>query len=360
MMSVLFPFNKIEKSLLPRQISLSLGGILCGCFLVNVNNSYAEFVLDFTSKGSPHGAYTWNPGTFKTEVMHSGRDPLITDQTRYLMRPDYEIPEMVRDPDNGKLYYHIVVGDQADGFIQEVFIEVRAADYGYNTLYSAPAMTADFGQSTVVLPGSASGGTDVDVVMFGNVTNQPVMDSNGHRPLDAGSGSGTGDPNRVIMRQLVSDGEIMMEFIKDKYDRKPRVTQLLNVPGDITQVFEVDMSNLTYQQDSEAARYLVNQMWLWGGDAPPDGGGFDATSPVDVTRWNVSSNAGVVGTGYSNAGKFRYDAFVDGNGNQVWESGAGGAYSYADGGGMNLEQDWGAFFDDTPGVNPWAYESGKP
>jgi len=357
---VLFNLKKHAESVSPRSVCLPLAGALYGSLLLVSHQSHAEFVLDFTSKGSPAGAYTWNPGTFKTDVMHSGRDPVISDQTRYLMRPDYEIPELVRDPDNGKLYYHIVMGDQADGFIQEVFIEARGADYGYNTLYSVPVMTASFGGESIAIPSSASGGTDVDVVMFDNLTNRPIMDSNGHRPLDAGSGSGTGDPNRVIMRQLVSDGEIMMDFTKSKYDRKPKITQLLNVPGDITQIFEVDMSNLTYQQDEGEARYLINQMWLWGAGAPPDGGGFDATLPVDVTRWNVSSNAGVAGTGYSNAGKFRYDAFTDINGEQVWESGAGGVYSYSDGGGMNLEQDWGAFFDDAPGVNPWAYESGKP
>ena len=214
-------------------------------------------------------------------------------------------------------------------------------------------MTATFGQETMVLPSSASGGTDVDVVLQNDTHNRPVLDSNGHRPLDAGSGSGTGNPNRVIMRQLVSDGEMMMDFIKDRYDRKPKITQLLNKPGDITQVFEVDMSNLTYNQGSEAARYMINQMWLWGADVAPDGGYFDAQAPVDLTRWGVSNSSGIKETRYSDAGQFRY---IEGSG----VAGAEGTYIYSGGGSMNLEQDWGAFFDDTPGVNPWAYESGKP
>lgn len=149
------------------------------------------------------------------------------------------------------------------------------------------------------------------------------------------SGNGTGNPRRVLIRQIVNDGEIMMEFLKDKYLYKPRISQILIGP-DLTAMFDLDMRNSTYDDDTTAG-VMTNIMQLWGEGTPPDSAMFDP----------VSQGQEVI----INAGQYTY---TDGAG----FGGAEGTYDYADGGFDHLGIDWASYLDPTVD-NPWSFEDSK-
>jgi len=294
---------------------------LCALLLamLSVGESRAEFLLDFQKDlaGS----------SISTDATHSAGFPGVTNQTPYLRNGSFELGEVVTDAD-GNEYYHMITGSLADGFIQDVYI-ARHATQVYK--WGSPA-TSD-GVGTV----SASGGAS-NFSIDGNYMNP--LGTN----LDTiNSGNGSANPTRVIMRQIVNDGEIMMEFLKDKFNGKPKISQMLNAPGDITQLFDIDMRNSTYSDPASDAPVL-NQMWLGGVDVPDDGGFFDVIAgPGEPTGTSTQNITG---------GQYIY---TDGAG----FIGSDGSYTYYDGGDMNLNQNWASFFDHTE-ANPWSYDTNRP
>jgi hypothetical protein len=283
-----------------------------------VNSARAEFTLNFQPKGS---------GTFTTSATHSGLSQdngTQTGQTNYLMGTSLERPEIVTDPDNGNTYYHMIVGDLATGFIQETYIQMGYGNYGATAL-GEPADSA-----------SASGG----VSSFDRTT---VLGT-GYDPLDANknsmaqaviSGNGTANPNRVIMRQIVSDGEVMMEYLKDKYANKARISQMM-VATDITANFDLDMRNSTFA-DASTVGIITNTMQLWGQGVPYDSSVFDMAKDAP--------NAVV------NGGKYTY---TTGSG----FGGSEGTYNYSDGGFDQTAVDWASYMDPMLS-NPWSFSSAK-
>jgi len=302
-----------------------------------VEVSQAEFVLDFQKDLAGSSITT---DAFHSDGMGGGMGggggggggmmdsgTTLTDQTPYLRNGIYELGEIVTSSD-GKEYYHMIMGSLADGFIQEVYIE-RHASQAYTW---SSGMMSNNSAGTV----SASGGASD----FSN-------NSNNLNPLGSAldvidSGNGSGNPTKVIIRQIVDDGEVMMEFLKDTFDGKPRITQTLN-GAEITQQFDIDMRNITYSDMSSAAP-MVNQMWLGGADVPSDGGFFDVIvgsgEPTGTSTQSIT------------AGKYTY---TDG----VGFIGSDGNYTYSDGGSMNLNQDWDSWFDHTE-ANPWSYDTNRP
>ena len=216
------------------RLALVLGLAIAPC-------SRAEFLMNFTPAGT---------GVMSTTGIHGGST--ITGQTPFLKDGGFELPEIVTDPTNGRSYYHLTVGSMADGFIQEVYIERGFTGFPNGNLGSASAGAGD-----------ASGG-------------------NGRDPLDVThtivTGNGSGNPNRVIIRQLHSDGESMMEFVKDKYDYKPHITHVVNAP-DITLQVDIDMRNSTYN-NATTPGIMTNTMSLWGPDIPFDSAQFDMATSV--------------------------------------------------------------------------------
>jgi len=297
-------------------------GALSLCALISTtlfaSESRAEFLLDF-QKDLAGSSMT-------TEAFHSAGGAGTTNQTPYLRNGSFELGEVVTDAE-GNEYYHMITGSLADGFIQDVYIARHATQ-----LYTWGNPATSNGVGTV----SASGGAS-NFSINGNYLN-PL----GTNLDTVNSGNGSANPTRVIMRQLVNDGEIMMEFLKDKFNGKPRISQMVNAP-DITQQFDIDMRNINYSDMSSNAP-VVNQMWLWGVDVPVDGGFFDVIAGSgEATRTSTQSIS---------AGKYVY---TDGAG----FLGSEGSYTYSDGGSMNLNQDWEMFFDYTE-ENPWSYDTNRP
>jgi hypothetical protein len=149
------------------------------------------------------------------------------------------------------------------------------------------------------------------------------------------SGNGSGNPTRVTMRQIMTDGEIMTEFLKDRYEYKPRISQAIMTP-DFVSLFDVDMRQIKYN-DMTTTAPITNTMQLWGEGAPYDAAAFDMSADSQKSTYN--------------AGKFRYN---DGAG----PGGSEGTYDYSSGGFDQAAQSWKDYFDPNA-LNPWAFEEAK-
>ena len=255
----------------------------------------AEFVLNFQPNKVTGHIKTW--GT------HG--DQRIYDQTPFLSAGPLELPELVADPETGAIYYHLIVGSEADGFIQETYIQ---AGYGY---FQGGTSSAVGGA------GNSSGGNGVDPL-------------NSNPDIDTANAEAT--PKRVLVRQIVSDGEMTMEYLKDRYDRKARISQTLN-NSEINADFSIDMRNSSFG-DANTVGAITNTMNLSGiGIA-----GFDMSNDIQ--------NSTVTGGLYT---------YTDGLG----YGGADGTYNYIDGHYDHKDQNWDRYFDVNQ-INPWSYPGNKP
>jgi len=258
-----------------------------------------------------------------------GQTPfLLGEGNRVHLAP--EQPEIVVDPDTGKTYLHIIMGSLADGFIQEVYIETT----GGSNCYGGYGIPPNNGQACV--PSGAFGGDN------GGTGSPNFKVGNARNPLnnDAGfTGNGSANPTKVIMRQLISDGEISMEFLKDKFERKPVIAQTLNTPG-ISALNVIDMRNSTYS-DMNTPGVVTNTMQLIGPDQPNDSAQFNLIT--DAQRPSIT------------AGRYTY---TPGTG----PGGSEGSYDYF-GTNNNFDQSavkWESYFDTEDPRNIWAFPASQP
>ena len=260
---------------------------------------------------------------------HLTGEPGTDPQTPWLLDwTKLERPQIVTHPVTGDHYYHMLFGDLGSGFMQESYILMGLGGYGN---YSEPANAA-----------SASGGTgtyisrsqDRNTVMLGNGYDPLDMD-NGERGLAVESGNGTANPKRVIFRQIVADGEIMMEVHKDSFLHKPRISQMVMGP-DIAMMFDIDLRSM-HMDDTTSSVPVYNTIELWGEGTPWDGARFDVTAK--------SHRA------FVSAGHYRY---VEGSG----FGGSEGTYIYNNGEYDIMSVSWADYFDKHT-YNPWAFEDAK-
>lgn len=200
--------------------------------------------------------------------------------------------------DNGTQYYHVIVGDVNSDFALEFYIRNGGCCWwsgsmgGSGTPYSSSA--GDAGNATGPLAGSST------------------------------SGNGSGNPNRVYMRQIIQDGQMQQEFLKTQEAVKPRITQDIETRANRL-AFELDMSNGDYTSFSTPVQF-VNTMTL----GLTDGIG-DFNMATDTSQSNIT------------AAQFKYTA---GGGH----GGSGGDYSYIEGGFDVYGIDWLSYCD--PSQNP--------
>lgn len=304
-----------------------------------VGSAKAEFTLNFLPDST---------GTMKTSAIHSGLakdNGVQSDQTPYLdVGGGYQFPEIVQDPDNGNWYYHMIVGDLASGFIQESYVQM-----GFGTYTANCCVPTVSGQSVASASG---GGVTVNGAMTFDRTAAAL--GNGYDPLDLHknstsdsftSGNGTGNPTRVIMRQILNDGEVMIEFLKDKYAYKPRISMMIIAP-DITAFFDFDMRNSAYD-DALTPGLMTSTISLWGEGAPNVSATFDHATEAQ--------NPYVTGGMYSYA-EGTDDTTDDADGKDF--GGSNGIYSYTDGGFDQNSIPWGNYMDPLE-ANPWSFESAK-
>ncbi len=272
---------------------IGLSAVLVTTLLSGVP-AYAELQLNFSPQGN--GYWALEAGTWYIEENTTiGGDPGIL------------MPEQVVDPETGITYWHVVIRDQTNSFLQETFIQKGIGPGCYNS---------------GIAPTSASGGTPCD--------NGP--DTNRNDPLDIietiDSGIGSASVTRTLVRQLVSDGEITMEFLKDKLDRKPLITQIINMPGQMSSMFQLDMRNSTYEDDTTPGT-LYNILTLSGFGA----GNFNYTTDRQVST--------ITGGRYTFTGEIN------------------GTYQYVDSDFDHTLIDWASYFDPFQD-NPWSVDENKP
>ncbi|MCC6302512.1 MAG: hypothetical protein IT489_06905 [Gammaproteobacteria bacterium] len=302
------------------KIALTLG--LPALFLC-VNPAWAEFTLNWTSD-------TGNPvfsGTNITQTDDGGNDQLIGGQTPFV----YE-----RVLDGTTPYYHLIVGDPASGFAQEVYIQAGFfGQTGGNCRGPVTcAGTADAIGPTV----SASGGDTA--VAFG-------FEGNGFDPLSSdatSSGNSSGNPSRVQMRQLVTDGDLTVDFVKDKYLEKPSITNIIDA-SDLNATVIIDSTGNPLNSAATAS-VVTNTTELKGANLPPD-----VSSPnggPSAVRFDMATDAP---DAHVTAGRYSY---APGPG----PGGSGGTYTYSEGS-ANINPDWSSYFD-AGEANPWAYPDNRP
>lgn len=203
----------------------------------------------------------------------------------------------------GKTYYHVIIGDYlaGDSFLLEYYIEATT-DGTYRgsgpTSASAYTNTADMNCSNA----------DTDCLY--NMSNPYGADS-------GLGGTGTGNPTRVIMRQVLDDGITYSEFLKGAgdadqdglyddssayFDSKPLIVQKINEAGVINAEYSLDMRGISYSDPtpvSEAKK--VNQTFILDGLAAANQGDYDSTGGIQ-TPTNMADSTGVVVDG----GAYKY------------------------------------------------------
>ncbi len=259
------------------------------CLLCSLQ-ARAEFVLDFMPD---------NGGGLGTNFTQGNTS--IEGTTPFLMRGGLQLPEIVTDPETGLDYFHIVMGDPASGFMQDVYIE-----RGFTSFQGGA--------------GSAVGGGGFGV--------------NNVDPLGSASGTGQANPRKVLVRQIISDGEIYIDFIKDKFDRKPKITQILTLP-DMSSMFQLDMSNSSYDDDLTPG-ILSYTMQL--ADDYQDQADFNFAT--DVQNSNVTG------------GRYTYA-------NGTGPGGSAGTYTYVESTFDVNDITWEAYFDHSL-TNQWGYTINRP
>ncbi|VAW83233.1 hypothetical protein MNBD_GAMMA16-377 [hydrothermal vent metagenome] len=165
---------------------------------------------------------------------------------------------------DGVKYYHLVVGSKEEGFVQEIYMKMG----NWRQLPGVQRETS-FSGGRVCLAGPR---TDFEERAACN------GDNNGGDPLRADSvftGNGTGNPEKMVMRQFISDepSGFTQEFLKDQLTQKPIISQDL-VIGDVNLQFVMDMSNSDYNTD-DTAGIMINKFVINDPNIPGDGANFD-------------------------------------------------------------------------------------
>ena len=280
----------------------------------------AEFSLNWTriNTTGPVGPGCLNPTCSLVSQQENDED---------IFAPPGQTPfvyERVQDPQSGLNYYHMIVGDPEQGFAQEVFIQVGTR----SDFQGVPPLQGGFS--------SSSGG-------------QPPVEeiarfSSGGNPLandQTFTGTGTGNPSRVQMRQLMTDadGGLTVDFVKNRYLEKPTISNTIDA-SDVNMSFIIDGSGNLYTTPAPSA--VTNIVEHRGANVPPD-----ASARFDMAT--DAPNAHVTAGQYTTTNPAAGDP--------------GGPYTYADPlENVPLSFDdpvWSNFFDHRE-ANPWSYPENRP
>ncbi len=340
---------------------------------------YPSFTLNFQPLDQPSGSEGHIPACTMESAIHTWRGDIhpthttskfLTQHAWWSSNEHWQGPQIVSDGTTD--YYHVIVGDEADGFVQEYYIP-----FGYTMNFEETWRTPNpstigylwapnqaIGSSLTETWRSASGGSadvkgagttimDRWIVLGSNMVPgngvSPLKDINhsSYGPIE--SGNGTGNPNKVIMRQKLDDGEMTQEFIKSSFSKKPKIIQEVRTT-EMTSLVEIDMQAHSYNEFDNSAMTVVNTLI------------FDRTGPgsAPVADWSIENPDGGRGSGkvdsHVDAGQYIYSGGDASIGN------ANGQYSYADGvGGFDYENaNWEAYMDTCDVTNIWSYDENRP
>ncbi len=205
-----------------RKIRIATGVALAISLLLlpAIPSSQAEFNLNFNNDEKI------NNGASTTGVSYSSNDAWVACYTSVSASyncgnqlagshddPGGFFQRMFLDTTTSKWYYQVIIGDYAlgDNFALEYII---AADSTYGSAYT----------SGVYRTASAYNGTTAF-----NTSNQLY---NMAKPYDVSgsdalkTGTGTGNPTKIIMHQFLKDADTEMIFLKDTFANKPLISQI--------------------------------------------------------------------------------------------------------------------------------------
>lgn len=333
------------------RISIACVGAVLAGLLVNPAAN-ADFALNWGANGTVTpfintlgcttatacGVYHYNSST--GGQITCSTDSTLCDQTPFL----YEKVTV-----SGTDYLHMVIGDptaaeNGNGFAQEVYIQT-----GTSLHYEGAALaTAGF------IPGTAGGGLSAysssSLGTCGASTGNPATCvpgattlDNGKAPLNADStltGNGSGNPTHVQMRQLLTESGVTIDFVKDKFAEKPSITNSIQT-SDFSSVFSMDSTGNTYSSTTPST--VTNTVDILDPSIPADSAHFDTATGAQQSTVT--------------AGAYTYTANPTYPNSTIY-GGAGGTYSYVDGGAAPAP-DWKSFFDANQ-TNPWSFQQDRP
>lgn len=232
----------------------------------NNNNAYVACNMSYIGDANCGG------GSFNLNGSHDDGTAFLQEQLTF----------------SGQLYFHVIVGDHTtDSMAQEVFIKVT----GSNPIFGG------------------FGGVRVSDSVA-NSSNQTFSMTQPYSSDSSNNGNGSGNPNSVIMRQIVNSGEISMEFLKDSFTQKPLITQTIS-NAEMVSTMTMDMRGKTYSDITpiNTATSVVNTLVL-----------TEASRQGTEGDYNIQADAL---TSYLSAGGFTY---TPGSG----YGGSGGVYTWSD------------------------------
>lgn len=224
-------------------------------------------------------------------------------------------------------YWHIIIGNPDEGFAQEMYTPVTS-------LFS-----------------SSSGGHEA--ILFRYNGNLEQWSGNGWDPLEFNqktygpeevsfSGNGTGDPRKVMIRQVLGfgtlattgaaveewscySGTFCQEFLKAKEGFKPIISQTYS-NAEIISNFQLDMSSVSYS-DKDTPASMINTLTVLDPDFPqnasfvnaPNSNHFDMSTDSQDSVVTAGQYTYAPGTGWHN----------DNDGDMFYAYGEG-TYTYGD------------------------------
>lgn len=201
-------------------------------------------------------------GSWASSICNSGSYGPCSSFSQPSNEPTRFIYELVEI--SGVNYVHLVVGDPADDFAQEVYIEGTTG--------------------ALTVTGAAHGASDANAPLGG--------------PAQA-----SGNPNRVIIRQILRDSDVSTEFFKDVLTAKPLITQSLTT-ADISTSFSIDMRSISYSDMTTTAPIINTQTML---DPMLEMANFDINSDSSDSVYTGGQYTYTDGAGlYGSEGTYTY------------------------------------------------------
>ena len=194
---------------------------------------------------------------------------------------------------NNVPYFHVITSDQLTGqtvvnFQNEFYVPATMPVGGQSKVAAIRAHSPASGGNEFAIIGDidTSQSAMVSRPTFGNARNpfglMPGLAADQQHAL---SGNGTGDPTSMIMRLLMTDGDLVLDMTKPTFANKPRITQSISqtVAG-MESLVDIDLNGLDYNTSptaTESKALVTNSLMvdMLAGQAPgaTDGVDFDAT-----------------------------------------------------------------------------------
>ena len=268
----------------------------------------SRIIAGTTSTEQTYASCAMPGSTVQAFCFHSGGGNAPAPDNTPFLREYIELLNPDGTP-TGASYVHMIVGSLTTdpitgvetGFAQEVYIRSG------NGAYSASGGKPGCNNTNAICGGSHLEGGATMPWNSGN--GQIATISSIGDPLSGNqhlTGNGTGDPTRVIIRQVLKvdkpEGRIEQEFLKAGLLTKPKITQNITSTsgGTMSSQFVLDMTNSDYLTNTTSG-VMVNRLTLNDPTVPQPSRFFDAIassqsgkSDVSAGRYTFASGAGWV------------------------------------------------------------------